>query len=52
VKALANPKSSSFLQLGIACAVDLAHAARPDGREDFIRPEFVTGLERHMTDLA
>jgi hypothetical protein len=27
---MANPKSSSFLQLGIACAVDLAYAARPD----------------------
>jgi hypothetical protein len=32
--------------------IHLAHPALADGRDDFIRAEFVAGLERHLTDLA
>ncbi len=35
------------LQLGVAGAVHLAHAARADGREDFIGAESVTYREGH-----
>jgi len=35
------------LQLGIARAIDFAHAARAEGREDFVGAEFVAGSERH-----
>ena len=28
-------------------AVDLPHSAGADGREDLVRPEFVTGRQRH-----
>ena len=35
------------LQLGVACAIDLAHAARADGGEDLVRAKFRTRCQRH-----
>ena len=34
---------------GIASAIDLAHAARANLRDDFVRAEFVTNGEQHRT---
>ena len=34
---------------GIARAIDLAHAAGADLRDDFVRAEFVTSRERHQS---
>src|SRR5262249_51694077 len=36
------------LQPGVAGTIDLSHAARADGREDFVGPEMFTGLEVHF----
>ena len=36
----------------VACAVDLAHAAHAEQREDFIVTEFVADRQRHLTHLA
>jgi hypothetical protein len=36
------------LQLGVARAVDLAHAASADGREDFVVTDFIAWMERHL----
>jgi hypothetical protein len=35
---------------GIARLPDLSHPAFADGRDDFIRTEFIAGLERHLND--
>jgi hypothetical protein len=35
------------IELEVARAVDLAHAAGADGRDDFVRPESVAGREPH-----
>jgi len=40
------------LKRHVACAVDLAHAAHAEQREDFIVTEFVADRQRHMTHLA
>jgi hypothetical protein len=40
------------IQLGIAGAVDFAHAAWAKGGEDFVGAEFVTWLERHVVQLS
>src|SRR5437899_12275160 len=35
---------------GVARLVDLAHAAGPDGGEDFVRPEPAGNVQRHGAD--
>ena len=40
------------IQARIAPLPDLAHSTGADGRQDFIRAEFVAWLERHMIDLT
>ena len=38
-------------ELGVAGAVNLAHSARPDRREDLVRTDPPTGLEAHSSGL-
>ena len=33
---------------GVGRKVDLTHAARPEGREDFVRTEFRACFQRHV----
>jgi hypothetical protein len=40
------------VQAGVPGAVDFAHAACADGREDLIRAKFVAGRKRHVLDSA
>ena len=35
------------VEAGVFRLVDFTHAARPDGREDFVRPELGSGVEWH-----
>ena len=39
------------LELGIASAVNLAHASFPDKRRDLIGPEFLANGERHARSI-
>jgi hypothetical protein len=38
------------IQLGVAGAVDLAHAPGADRREDFVGTQFYARTKRHMSD--
>jgi hypothetical protein len=40
--------ATSRPKLRVACAIDLAHAARADGGDDFVRPESSAGTESHQ----
>jgi len=35
------------IELGVVCAVDFAHTARPDGRKDFVRSQTSPGGKGH-----
>ena len=35
------------VQLGVACPIDLTHAARPEGGTNFVRAEASSGRQRH-----
>src|SRR5580693_3468002 len=37
---------------GVASAIHFAHAARSDGCEDFVRPQFFTYCKTHILDSA
>ena len=39
-------------QARIVGAIHFAHSAGADGREDFVRPEFVANRKRHLNDSA
>ena len=38
------------IQARVSGAINLTHATRTDGSEDFVRTKFVAGLERHVSD--
>ena len=40
-------QSDVAIQFGVAGAINLAHAARTDGRQDLIRAESSAGSKRH-----
>jgi hypothetical protein len=42
-----EPDRDTPAQPRIACLVNLAHAAAPDGLHDVIRPELGVGIEKH-----
>ena len=46
-----NFDSDGAVEARIASAVDLAHPARADRREDFVRAQALTGLNSHGTPL-
>jgi hypothetical protein len=39
-------------QLGVLGAIHFAHATRANGREDFVRAEFVAWRKGHMLQLS
>src|SRR5579863_2452487 len=45
VLALQALDADDAIEARVARLVDLSHAARPDGREDFVRAEFVAGRQ-------
>src|SRR5258707_6879237 len=38
------------IELSVLSSIDLTHAARANGREDFVRAELVSWLKRHVTN--
>ena len=57
LKSLAELRAGNFdrdeaIQPRVLSAVHFSHAARADGREDFVRAEFVAGRKLHMTVRA
>ena len=49
---LGNLDRDDAIEARVAGLVHLAHAARADGRKDFVRAEFFAGRERHVRDSA